>query len=199
MTIIGQFNKGFILTRLNSNIFIIDQHAANEKVNYENLLNNIKLTKQPTLAPIKLDLLSIAEKTNIYLQRDLYNQLGFEIIKQMDELYIKTFPSIYNYNFKLADFINIVHKINEKHYTMDSTSSESITAPPSQHILTTLFLSDSILKHIATKACRMSIMIGTSLTYNQMQSIVHSMGSILSPWNCPHGRPTMRFLYKINK
>ena len=208
MTIIGQFNKGFILTRLNTNIFIIDQHAANEKVNYETLLNNIKLTKQPTLAPIKLDLLSIAEKTNIYSQRELYNQLGFEIIKQMDELYIKTFPSIYNYNFKLADFINIVHKINEKHYTIDTTTPTTDDAfaatqqqqqQPPHHILTTLFLSDSILKHIATKACRMSIMIGTSLTYTQMQSIVHSMGSILSPWNCPHGRPTMRFLYKINK
>ena len=206
MTIIGQFNKGFILTRLNTNIFIIDQHAANEKVNYETLLNNIKLTKQPTLAPIKLDLLSIAEKTNIYSQRELYNQLGFEIIKQMDELYIKTFPSIYNYNFKLADFINIVHKINEKHYTIDTTTTtptdvltQQQQQQPPHHILTTLFLSDSILKHIATKACRMSIMIGTSLTYVQMQSIVHSMGSILSPWNCPHGRPTMRFLYKINK
>ena len=197
MTVIGQFNKGFILTRLDSNIFIIDQHAANEKVNYEHLLHNIKLTKQPTLAPIKLDLLSIAEKTSIYIQRELYDQLGFEIVKQMDDLYIKTFPSIYNYHFKLADFINIVHKINEKHFTIDPTEPSSLGL--SQQALTTLFLSDSILKHIATKACRMSVMIGTSLTYNQMQSVVHSMGSILSPWNCPHGRPTMRFLYAINK
>ena len=92
MNIIGQFNKGFIVTSINNPLFIIDQHASDEKKNYENLLNN----------------LTIAEKNLIYLNEEIYSQLGFEIKKELDDLYILTFPSIYSYRSKY-DFINIVN------------------------------------------------------------------------------------------
>lgn len=42
-----QFNKGFILCTYNRNLFIVDQHAADEKYNFEDLLNNTKILKQP--------------------------------------------------------------------------------------------------------------------------------------------------------
>ena len=61
-----------------------------------------------------------------------------------------------------------------------------------------LFLSDSVLKYIATKACRMSIMIGDTLKKIKMRSIINNMSNLISPWNCPHGRPTMRFLNNIS-
>ena len=46
----------------------------------------------------------------------------------------------------------------------------------------------------ASRACRSSVMIGTSLHDREMRSIVHNLSGLEQPWNCPHGRPTMRHL-----
>lgn len=46
MTVIGQFNKAFILTRLDQDLFIIDQHAADEKYNFERLQQLDKIEYQ---------------------------------------------------------------------------------------------------------------------------------------------------------
>ena len=73
MNVIGQFNKGFIITELNKSLFIIDQHAADEKINYETLLRNLTITRQPTICPIKVDMFSIAEKNTIYSKRVIFS------------------------------------------------------------------------------------------------------------------------------
>ena len=106
----------------------------------------------------------------------------------MDELYLLSFPSIYSYSFKYEDFINIFHKLQDKNFKLAEK----------EELIKKLFLSDSVLRYIATKACRMSIMVGDELTKTKMKSIVRKMADLLSPWNCPHGRPTMRFLYNLN-
>jgi DNA mismatch repair protein PMS2 len=46
----------------------------------------------------------------------------------------------------------------------------------------------------AMRACRSSIMIGRALSTRQMARVVRHMGEMEKPWNCPHGRPTMRHL-----
>ena len=192
MNIIGQFNKGFIITELNNSLFIIDQHAADEKVNYETLLNNLSITRQPTICPIKVEMFSIAEKNTIYAQKDLYAELGFNIHKEQNDIYITSFPSIYSYKFKYEDFVNIVRKLQEKNYKIIEGEFKN------NDLVKKLFLSDSVLKYIATKACRMSIMIGVTLDKVRMEKILSDMSKILSPWNCPHGRPTMRLLNKLD-
>lgn len=197
LNIIGQFNKGFIIANNSNNeLFIIDQHAADEKKNYEDLLNNIKIVKQPTLCPIKIELLSISEKNTVYEMKNLFERLGFTILKQSnkentrEDLYIITFPSIYSYSFKYDDFLNIYHKLEQGGYKInDDINSEELRK---------LFLSDSVLRYVATKACRSSIMIGTGLDKIKMKSIIRNLAELLSPWNCPHGRPTMRFLCKLD-
>ena len=191
MDVIGQFNKGFIITKLKKSLFIIDQHAADEKVNYETLLNNLTITRQPTICPIKVEMFSIAEKNTIYSQKQLYSQLGFNIHKEQDDIFITTFPSIYAYKFKYEDFVNIVRKLQEKNYKIIEGEFKN------NDLVKKLFLSDSVLKYIATKACRMSIMIGVTLDENRMEQILSDMSKILSPWNCPHGRPTMRLLHEL--
>ena len=51
-----------------------------------------------------------------------------------------------------------------------------------------------VRKMFAMRACRSSVMIGKSLAKAQMAKLVRNMGTIEKPWNCPHGRPTMRHL-----
>lgn len=49
----------------------------------------------------------------------------------------------------------------------------------------------------ASRACRSAIMIGTALQHQEMKSVVGRLETIDQPWNCPHGRPTMRHLIDI--
>lgn len=51
----------------------------------------------------------------------------------------------------------------------------------------------------ASRACRSSIMIGKALDKGQMERVVAKMATIEQPWNCPHGRPTMRHLADVSK
>ena len=50
----------------------------------------------------------------------------------------------------------------------------------------------------AMRACRSSIMVGKTLTMKQMERVVRHMGELDKPWNCPHGRPTMRHLFSMS-
>ena len=56
LEILGQFNLGFILARLGNDLFIIDQHASDEKFNFERLTKTTQLSRQPLLQPQALDL-----------------------------------------------------------------------------------------------------------------------------------------------
>jgi hypothetical protein len=56
MRVIGQFNLGFIIARLRGELFIIDQHAADEKYNFERLQQVTRLNRQPMLQPQRLEL-----------------------------------------------------------------------------------------------------------------------------------------------
>ena len=56
MCVIGQFNLGFIIARLGGELFIIDQHAADEKYNFERLQQVTRLNRQPMLQPQRLEL-----------------------------------------------------------------------------------------------------------------------------------------------
>lgn len=47
---------------------------------------------------------------------------------------------------------------------------------------------------LASRACRSSIMIGKPLNRRTMENILEHLSGLQSPWNCPHGRPTMRHL-----
>lgn len=56
LRILGQFNLGFIIARLGDDLFIIDQHASDEKFNFERLTQTTQLNRQPLLVPQPLDL-----------------------------------------------------------------------------------------------------------------------------------------------
>lgn len=50
----------------------------------------------------------------------------------------------------------------------------------------------------ASRACRKSIMIGTTLTEATMKRVVSNLSQLDQPWNCPHGRPTIRHLTDLD-
>jgi DNA mismatch repair protein PMS2 len=54
-----------------------------------------------------------------------------------------------------------------------------------------------VYQMLASRACRTSVMIGDTLDIKKMSSMVSNLANLESPWNCPHGRPTIRLVKKI--
>uniref|UniRef100_A0A914WXW6 Uncharacterized protein n=1 Tax=Plectus sambesii TaxID=2011161 RepID=A0A914WXW6_9BILA len=79
MDVIGQFNRGFILARLHDDLFIIDQHASDEKYNFETLQRNARIKTQKLFQPLALELGAIQEivvQDNV----EIFKRNGFEFL-----------------------------------------------------------------------------------------------------------------------
>ncbi|CAD6581778.1 MAG: hypothetical protein ASARMPRED_000700 [Alectoria sarmentosa] len=194
MHIIGQFNLGFILAvralsppfsppSPESDLFIIDQHASDEKYNFERLQANTIVQNQRLVHPHKLDLTAIEEE--IVLENNetlLKNGFQVDIDLSGDEevgrrCKLVSLPMSREITFDVTDLEELIALLAETH---SSISSDNAPRP------------SKVRRMFAMRACRSSVMIGKTLTLKQMSALVRKMGEIDKPWNCPHGRPTMR-------
>ncbi|KAF2722979.1 DNA mismatch repair protein MutL [Polychaeton citri CBS 116435] len=194
MTIIGQFNLGFILAvrpaskdHAEDEMFIIDQHAADEKYNYERFQRTMVIQNQRLVRPKLLELSAVEEEL-VLNNQDALEANGFEIDVEItstksDEessrrhFRLLTLPVSKEKTFELSDLEELLHLLSEQ-----PPGSAEIPRPK------------KVQRMLAMRACRSSIMVGKTLTLNQMQKVVRNMGEMDKPWNCPHGRPTMRHL-----
>ena len=197
MDIVGQFNNGFIVTRLQTlepHLFLVDQHAANEKFLFEHYYRNIKINIQPLLCPKQLKLSPTLEETIMAHATEL-EQNGFRIFVNEREtpgrrVSVHTVPTLSGIGFNRSaaltteDLIEIVNSI----------SGEEIA--PTHDALRLLKFLKSVF---ASKACRTAVMVGDTLSDVRMLEIVRSLSSLDSPWNCPHGRPTLKHLVSIDQ
>jgi len=180
MEFIGQFNKGFLLTKLGSSLFIIDQHAADEKYKYEELWKT-NLSSQKLMEPI-----AFADVTDELLALDrpeVFEKHGFKV--DIDEnrpvgrrALITAVPVAKGHVFGQSDARDLVSMLQD--------DLDAMPRLPKLH------------KIFASKACRTSVMIGTALDEPKVRPILDHMSTMDQPWNCPHGRPTMRHLAQIS-
>ncbi len=99
-------------------------------------------------------------------------QCGYDIRKKQDQWYLIGLPQVQGLLLSEKDLMETLELKNGQ-------------------------LCSRLQRFFASKACRSSVMIGDALTLHQMQDIVCKMGQLDQPWNCPHGRPTMRILHKL--
>lgn len=90
MQILGQFNLGFIITKLNTDLFIIDQHASDEKFRFEKLSNETKLKNQTLIVPKLLNLATLNE-TILIDNQAVFENNGFSFIINPEGKYIFIF------------------------------------------------------------------------------------------------------------
>lgn len=184
MEVIGQFNKGFILARLNKHIFIIDQHATDERANFEEELDKRPFITQTMIHPKPLYLTSIQENAIIDNLR-AFAKRGFEFdIDQSKRVGMRVLLKS-----------TAVCKSNEidEHLTKDDLEELIDVAVNAPNQLESYTLRK--VKNIAaTRACRRSVMIGDKLSFPQMDEIVKKMSTLDNPWVCAHDRPTIRHL-----
>ncbi|KAI7904845.1 uncharacterized protein BX663DRAFT_469940 [Cokeromyces recurvatus] len=183
MKVIGQFNLGFIITILdNQDLYIIDQHASDEKYNFEILQRTTQIKGQKLISSHVLDL-TAAEEHIVMDNLDIFKANGFDVQVLPDNeptkrICVISQPVSKNTMFDKKDFSEIIFLINEHPGEMVRCSRNRAM--------------------FASRACHKAARIGDSLNKSQMIKIVQHMGEIDQPWNCPHGRPTMRHLLSLS-
>ncbi|KAL6217237.1 hypothetical protein ACLB2K_010454 [Fragaria x ananassa] len=194
MKVIGQFNLGFIIGKLDQDLFIVDQHAADEKYNFERLSQSTILNQQPLLRPLRLEL-SPEEEVVASMHIDIIRKNGFSLEEDPHappghHFKLKAIPFSKNITFGVEDVKDLISTLADSHgecsiigsYKMDTVDSVC----PSR-----------VRAMLASRACRSSVMIGDALGRIEMRKILEHLAGLKSPWNCPHGRPTMRHLIDL--
>lgn len=182
MQIIGQFNLGFIVTKLDSDLFLIDQHATDEKYNFEQLQKTTTLDSQKLVTPKLLEL-TAAAKSTLQEYEHIFTKNGFAFDNvQTDgtQVYLTSVPISERMVFGKGD-------IEEMIFMLQEDGSNAMSCRPSR-----------IRDMFASRACRKSVMIGRALAKSEMRKLVDHMADIEQPWNCPHGRPTIRHLVNLD-
>ena len=230
MRIVGQFNLGFIITKLGDDLFIIDQHASDEKYNFERLQRSTRIHSQRLIAPLPVRL-SPALRLTIVDNLDVFTANGFEFCgPEVDEakgrhpaptaatqpakcrLFLERVPLSKNTTFGIDDVMQLCVLIDQAGGGGGSASKVSVGDPATvvgaaeskaaargdsgRQYLRSLRIPKLRAMH-AMRACRGSIMIGRSLAKLDMRRLVRNMATLEQPWNCPHGRPTMRHLFDM--
>lgn len=190
MQVVGQFNLGFVVVVHVNRLFIVDQHALDEIYNYERLMESLVLRAQPLVVPRVLELSPIDEMVLLENIQSLRRN-GFVVEENVDEVpgrrvRLIALPVLKNVVFDDGDLHELMHKLHENGF---SHRALLIELRPRRTVRCT-----KVDGMIALRACRKSIMIGQSLTKCTMARIVCHLSELEKPWNCPHGRPTMRHL-----
>lgn len=164
----------YIVAQNDEGIYLIDQHAAQERINYEKYLNVLKnkiMEQTEMLIPITIEL----------------SKSEFEIIKEHLEI-------MTNMGFELEEFgINTYKITTHPTWLKEGYEEESIKKIIDLIVtLTTDFDPIKFNEHVAiTLACKLSIKANYNISYEEMESLLNELVLTSNPYNCPHGRPTI--------
>lgn len=194
MQVLGQFNLGFIIAKLDRDLFIVDQHAADEKFNFEHLARSTVMNQQPLLQPLTLEL-SAEEEVTILMHMDVIRENGFLLDENPSappgrHFRLRAVPYSKKITFGVEDLKDLISTLGDNHGECSVISSYRTSKTDS-------VCPSRVRAMLASRACRSSVMIGDPLRKNEMQKIVEHLADLESPWNCPHGRPTMRHLVDL--
>lgn len=173
LKVIGQFNKTYILAEYDSTLYLIDQHAAHEKILFEKYSTDISKKKveiQPLMVPLVVTL-----PTEDYLyydeNKDIFEKAGFRI----------------------NDFGDNSIRIEEVPYFLDRLNpTELITSMINN--LKKMGSGETVevkYNKIASMSCRAAVKANDVLSLVEMENLIEDLRYIKDPFHCPHGRPTI--------
>ena len=172
--IIGQVFDTYWLGEFDDNLYIIDQHAAHERVLYEQTLKGMKtreFTSQLISPPIILNL-SMQEAELLKLYMDQFTRIGFEIEEFGQDSYaVRAVPDNL---FSIAKKELLMEMI-------DSLSDEINRNAPS----------NLIDEKIASMSCKAAVKGNMRLSATEVDTLITELLSLDNPYHCPHGRPTI--------
>lgn len=173
LKVIGQFNKTYILAEYDEVLYIIDQHAAHEKILFEKYLKNIEdgdIVVQTLLVPTLIDLTT---DDYCYFEEniDIFINAGFIIEKfGGNTIAIKEVPYFLGKLDARNLFINILDNIK----SLGSGKTTEVK-----------------YNRIATLACKAAVKANDYLNEIEMERLINDLRHIEDPFHCPHGRPVI--------
>ncbi len=171
--IIGQVFDTYWLFQYEDELFIMDQHAAHEKVNYERFLKEFKsrtILSQQLFPP---EVVSVSSSERLLIQENM-------------SLFLDT-------GFELEEFGGNEYKLNAMPMNLYGLSGRDIflefVAALSEGV--TGVTEDIFIRKLATMACKAAIKGNQSVTQTEIQHLLEELMTLENPYTCPHGRPTM--------
>ena len=172
--IIGQVFDTYWLVEFQDEMYIIDQHAAHERILYERTLQGMKnrdYTSQYLSPPIILTL-SMQEETVLKEQMETFTNIGFEIEAFGESSYaVRAVPDnlfgIAKKDLLIEMLDNLVDGIH------------SMNAP------------DLIAEKVASMSCKAAVKGNSRLSRLEVEELIRELLKLENPYHCPHGRPTI--------
>ena len=182
--IIGQLFDTYWLVEYNDRLFIVDQHAAHEKVMYEKLKKQFEkkeFTSQAISPPIVITL-SMREAEVLERFKEQFTKLGFEI------------EHFGGAEYSICGVPGNLYRLNTRDVLIDML--DELTDGISERATT-----DVILDKIASMSCKAAVKGSQRLSLPEMEHLIKDLMKIDNPYNCPHGRPTIIAMskYEIEK
>ena len=171
--IIGQVFDTFWLVEFDDCLYMIDQHAAHEKVLYERTMERIadmKVSGQRIDPPILISL-SETEKTLVFENRDEFNRLGYD------------FDDFGDHDIALTQIPEDLFGIEPKRLFTDMVADLSSVSNSRDHRV--------ILERIASMSCKAAVKGHDHLSMAEIETLISDLLSLEDPYHCPHGRPTI--------
>ena len=173
MRLVGQLFRTFWVAEQGETAYLIDQHAAHERVLYDRLKE--KLAQGPLDAQILLEPLIMTLPPQAYErvmeEKAVFERLGYSIESfGENSVIIREVPYIFNGGLGQEDFQTMVDLLLEGTRKVD------------QNVL---------IDRMATISCKAAIKGNDAISFEEMQSLLEQLMASPNPYNCPHGRPTM--------
>lgn len=171
LRIIGQVSRMYILAERGEDLVLIDQHAAHERILYEQVLRTKKSRVQELITPVMLEL-TPKEKVLMEEYIPYLEEYGFGISEFGDNTYVVTFvPEVFG---RLED-TEVIHDVISDLLAEGKVKKDT-------------GISEKVSK---TLACRAAIKGGAACNTRQMEELIEQLKAAENPYSCPHGRPTI--------
>lgn len=171
--LIGQLFNTYWLIEYENNLYIMDQHAAHEKIKYEELMSNLDLNNvmSQNLMPPMVITVSYAEREAILNNFDLFMKIGYDI------------EEFGGNEFKINAVPSNLYGLHGRQMFMEFVSSLIDNAG--------YMSNDIFIRKLSTMACKAAIKGNTSITATEAEALIDKLLSLENPYTCPHGRPTI--------
>ena len=170
--LIGQVFQTYWLIEFQKELFIMDQHAAHEKVNFEKMRKNYLEKPGISQGILSKTIVFSAKEEELYEKtKDYFTHLGYRIRKEKEKRYaLEGIPA----DFPSLDAEMLFHEI------LDALAEEG-----------NLSEAESVYDKIASMACKASVKGNQLLSFKEAEALVEKLFTLENPYACPHGRPTI--------
>jgi len=178
---VGLVHGTYIICQNEEGMYLIDQHAAKERINYELFKEKLNNPTKESIAMLLPETIEFTNNEYIILKEnfEFLNNMGFVIEEfGINSIVIKSHPIWLTKGFEIEQIKRIIELVINKEKDFDLTKFND-------HLSATL-------------ACKASIKANTDISLNEMECLINDLRKCSNPFNCPHGRPTIIYYSKYD-